>query len=146
MMGRDRTAALERFERAVELPLLVLALLMVPLLVVPLVVELSPGAEQVVVALDWFVWAAFALEYVVRPALTERRWRFVRREWPDLFRARRRNRPLSGPFRLRHPPGAAETRPQPGFLPQPASRSGFLPQPPGEGARGEWCGSGGQWG
>jgi voltage-gated potassium channel len=76
---------LERFERAVEVPLLVLAVLMVPLLVVPLVVGLPRGVERTFVALDWFVWAAFAFEYVVRLALTDRRWRFVRREWPDLL-------------------------------------------------------------
>ncbi|HEX2040415.1 MAG TPA: potassium channel family protein [Acidimicrobiales bacterium] len=81
----ERRAALERFERAVELPLLVLAVVMVPLLVLPVAVDLSPGAEQAVVAADWFVWAAFAFEYIVRLALTERRWRFVRREWPDLL-------------------------------------------------------------
>jgi voltage-gated potassium channel len=81
----DRREALERFERAVELPLLVMALVMVPLLVVPLAVDLSPRLEQAFVAADWFVWAAFAFEYVVRLCLTDRRWRFVRREWPDLL-------------------------------------------------------------
>lgn len=84
-MRGDRRQALERFERAVELPLLVLALLMVPLLVVPLAVDLSPSVERAVVAADWLIWAAFAFEYVVRLALTENRRRFVRREWPDLL-------------------------------------------------------------
>jgi hypothetical protein len=62
-----RQEALERFERATELPLLVLALAMVPLLVLPLLFELSSGVEAAFVAADWFIWAAFALEYVVRP-------------------------------------------------------------------------------
>src|SRR5687768_7580452 len=85
MTQGDRRDALDRFERAVEVPLLVLALLMVPLLVVPLVVDLPTEAGRAFVALDWFVWGAFALEYVVRLALTDQRWRFVRREWPDLL-------------------------------------------------------------
>ncbi len=81
----ERHAALERFERAVELPLLILALLMVPLLVLPLVVDLPSGVQSSFLAADWFIWAAFAFEYVVRLALTDQRWRFVRREWPDLL-------------------------------------------------------------
>ena len=80
-----RAAALERFERAVELPLLVLALAMVPLLVVPLLMDLPSGVEAALLAADWLIWGAFALEYVVRLVLTEKRWRFVRREWPDLL-------------------------------------------------------------
>ena len=84
-MTANRAAALERFERAVELPLLVLALAMVPLLVVPLLLDLPTGVAATFLALDGFIWAAFAFEYVVRLALTDKRWRFVRREWPDLL-------------------------------------------------------------
>ncbi len=36
-------------------------------------------------AADWFIWAVFALEYVIRLTLTDKRWRFVRREWPELL-------------------------------------------------------------
>jgi voltage-gated potassium channel len=82
---QERQAALERFERAVELPLLVLALVMVPLLIIPLLMDLPSGLEATFVALDWFIWAVFAFEYVVRLALSDQRWRFVRREWPDLL-------------------------------------------------------------
>ena len=78
-------SALERFEHAVEVPLLVLALAMVPLLVLPLVLDLPSGVRASFIALDWFIWAAFAFEYVVRLVLTDKRWRFVRREWPDLL-------------------------------------------------------------
>ena len=84
-MKRDRQAALERFEAAVELPLVILAIVMVPLLVVPLVVDLPQPVEAGFLALDWLIWAAFAFEYAVRLALTTDRWRFVRREWPSLL-------------------------------------------------------------
>lgn len=80
-----RQEALERFERATEVPLLLLALAMVPLLVLPLLLDLPSGVEGAIVAADWFIWAAFAFEYVVRLALTEERWRFVRRHWADLL-------------------------------------------------------------
>jgi len=80
-----RRAALERFERATDLPLLVLAVAMVPLLVVPLLVDLPDPVDATVVALDWAFWAVFLLEYVVRLVLTPRRGRFVVRNWPDLL-------------------------------------------------------------
>ncbi len=76
-----RQAALERFERAVERPLLILALVMVPLLVIPFVMQLPPGLEAVMVGAGWCVWAAFALDYVVRLGLTDKRSEFIRREW-----------------------------------------------------------------
>ncbi|HEX2273256.1 MAG TPA: hypothetical protein VHG90_05230, partial [Acidimicrobiales bacterium] len=85
MKPQERQAALERFERAVELPLLILALVMVPLLIIPLLVDLPLGLDVTFAAADWFIWAAFAFEYVVRLALSDQRWRFVRREWPDLL-------------------------------------------------------------
>jgi voltage-gated potassium channel len=81
----DRWAALERFERATELPLLVLALAMVPLLVVPLLVDLPDPLEASFVALEWAIWAVFLLEYVLRLALTPQRGGFVIRNWPDLL-------------------------------------------------------------
>jgi voltage-gated potassium channel len=84
-MKRGRQAALERFEAAVELPLVILAIAMVPLLVIPLMVELPAAVEAAFVAADWLIWAAFAFEYFVRLALTTERWRFVRREWPSLL-------------------------------------------------------------
>lgn len=80
-----REEALDRFERAVELPLLVLALAMIPLLVLPLLVELPAEVETAFLALDWAIWAVFALEYVVRLTLTPEKLRFVRREWADLL-------------------------------------------------------------
>ena len=85
MKPSERQTALERFERAVELPLLILALVMVPLIVLPLLLDLPDGLEASFVAADWFIWAVFAFEYIVRLALTQQRWRFVRREWPDLL-------------------------------------------------------------
>jgi voltage-gated potassium channel len=80
-----RQAALHRFERATELPLLILALAMIPLLLAPVVFDLSEAAEAAITGAEWFIWAAFALEYVIRLALTEQRSAFVRRQWPDLL-------------------------------------------------------------
>jgi voltage-gated potassium channel len=80
-----RQVVLRRFERATELPLLLLALAMIPLLLAPVIVDLTDTAKSAVTAADWFIWAAFAIEYVIRLVLTDQRARFVRREWPDLL-------------------------------------------------------------
>lgn len=58
--------ALEAFEREIALPMLVLSLAVVPLLVVPLVVHLSHGLDKTFFTIDWLVWAAFAVEYLIR--------------------------------------------------------------------------------
>jgi voltage-gated potassium channel len=64
--------------------MLVLALAIVPLLVIPLVVELSPNTESAFFALDWIIWAAFAVEYGIRLYLAPEKWPFVRRNVIDL--------------------------------------------------------------
>ncbi len=84
-MRRDRKAALERFEAAVELPLVILGDRDDSAPVVPLLVDLPGPVEAAFIALDWFIWAAFAFEYLVRLILTTGRWRFIKREWPSLL-------------------------------------------------------------
>lgn len=39
---------------------------------------------EVCTAVEWVVWGAFALDYLIRLALTEQRLRFVRTHWLDL--------------------------------------------------------------
>ncbi len=58
---------------------------MVPLLVVPLLVDLPAAVGSAFVAADWFIWAVFAVEYLIRLYLTPNRLCFVRREWPALL-------------------------------------------------------------
>jgi voltage-gated potassium channel len=82
---RDRAAAFERFSRAVDGPMMVLALAMVPLIVVPLVYDLSPAADGALLAIDYMVWAAFAVEYAVKLWLAPSRWRFFKTSIPDLI-------------------------------------------------------------
>ena len=80
-----RQHALERFEAATELPLLILAVAMVPLLVIPLLVDLPGAVDATIDAVDWFIWAVFAVEYAVRLFLSTDRWRYIRREWAALL-------------------------------------------------------------
>jgi hypothetical protein len=83
--SRDRGAAFERFSRAVDGPMMILALAMIPLIVVPLIMDLSPGMDHALVAIDYLIWAAFTIEYVVKLCLAPDRWRFVKANIPDLI-------------------------------------------------------------
>jgi voltage-gated potassium channel len=69
----------------VDGPMMVLALAMIPLIVVPLVVDLPPSLDRAFVAVDYLVWAAFAVEYTVKLYLAPDRWRFFKRNIPDLI-------------------------------------------------------------
>lgn len=68
-LGRSQEAY-DRFSAAVALPLTVLALIWLPVLIVPLVTRLSPDVATIFDAIDYFVWAAFAVEYGVKIFLT----------------------------------------------------------------------------
>jgi hypothetical protein len=72
---RDRTAAFERFSRAVDGPMMVMALAMIPLIVVPLVLDMSPATERAVLAVDYLLWAVFAAEYGIKLYLAPNRRR-----------------------------------------------------------------------
>jgi voltage-gated potassium channel len=76
--------AYDRFSAAVEVPLLVLAVLWLPVLVVPLVTHVKPAVADALTAVDYLVWAAFVVEYLVKLYLAPSRWKFVRRNLIDL--------------------------------------------------------------
>jgi voltage-gated potassium channel len=77
--------ALERFERQIAVPMLVLSLAIVPLIVIPLVADLSRPVRNTFIALDWLVWAAFVVEYLVRLYLAPHKWTFFRHNLFDLL-------------------------------------------------------------
>jgi voltage-gated potassium channel len=69
--------AYDRFSAAVALPLTVLALAWLPVLIVPIVAHLPTGIATVFDAIDYLVWAAFAVEYGVKLYLTPLRRHYV---------------------------------------------------------------------
>lgn len=74
-----------RWERRTQRPLLALAVAFAVAYAVPIVM---PDADRAVAKtcsmVEWFVWGAFAVDYVVRLLLAEHRGRFVRTHWLDL--------------------------------------------------------------
>jgi voltage-gated potassium channel len=78
-------AAYQRFSDAVDGPLLVLAILWLPVLIIPIVSTPSPALAESLAGIDYFVWAMFVVEYMVKLYLAPERWRFVRTHLIDLI-------------------------------------------------------------
>ncbi|MEV5353095.1 potassium channel family protein [Streptomyces sp. NPDC086081] len=74
-----------RWEQHTQRPLFALALAFAVAYAVPIVrPEAGREVVEVCTAVEWVVWGAFALDYLVRLALAERRLPFVRAHWLDL--------------------------------------------------------------
>ncbi|MFH1646227.1 MAG: potassium channel family protein [Chloroflexota bacterium] len=80
-----REELLHRLERITELPLLVLAFAMIPLLIGPLLWNLSPQDEATFNVLDYFIWALFAVDLIVKTAISPRRSAYLRQHWLEVL-------------------------------------------------------------
>ena len=80
-----REALLHRIERITELPLLVLAFVMIPLLVGPFFWELSPKEETLFMTLDTFIWAIFAVDLIIKVAISPKRLTYLKRHWLEVL-------------------------------------------------------------
>ncbi|MDG9701801.1 potassium channel family protein [Streptomyces sp. DH37] len=79
MPGMADIRAKERWERRTQGPLLLLSVLFAVAYAVPIVrTDIAPWAREACRAVEWSVWAAFALDYAVRLWLAPRKWVFVR--------------------------------------------------------------------
>ena len=85
MDNNRRHKMFKRVEEAAEVPMLILALLMIPLIVIPLSMDLSSTLNQVFIAANWVVWAAFAIELVVKTYLSSNRRRYLLTHWYDVL-------------------------------------------------------------
>jgi voltage-gated potassium channel len=72
------------FERAVEIPMLALALLMLPLLLIPEFFDLSRDVKTGLIAGEWVIWSAFALELGVKTYLSPSRKQYLVSHWYDV--------------------------------------------------------------
>ncbi|MBI4201716.1 MAG: potassium channel family protein [Chloroflexi bacterium] len=83
--GIRRGVLLERIERVTELPLLILAFCMIPLLLGPLLWDLSERENEIIRALDYFIWALFAIDLVIKLAIAPQRFQYLRGHWIDVL-------------------------------------------------------------
>jgi len=85
-MTPDETqeVALDRFSARIDSVMTVLALAWLPVLIIPLVTTLHGAVAVTFDALDYFVWAAFGIEYLVKLRLAEDKRRYFRHNLLDL--------------------------------------------------------------
>jgi voltage-gated potassium channel len=81
----QREELLHRIERITELPLLVLAFIMIPLLIGPWLWELSPQEETTFSILNYFIWALFAVDLMIKLAIAPQRLLYLRRHWLEVL-------------------------------------------------------------
>ncbi len=68
----------DRFAEAVDTPMLAITILWLPVLIVPLVTPVHGALAASLEAIDFTVWALFALEYIVKFALAPDRVHYVK--------------------------------------------------------------------
>lgn len=74
-----------KFSANVEIPMLILAVVMIPVLIIPLVVHhLSSGTTSLLTAADFFIWAVFMLEYLIKLTLAPNRKEHFKKSLLDL--------------------------------------------------------------
>lgn len=84
-MKQRSGSAQARWEQHTQRPLFGLAAVFAVAYAVPIVrPDASADVKWWCEVAEWAVWGAFAFDYLVRVALAERRWEFVRSHWLDL--------------------------------------------------------------
>ena len=72
---------LERLERITELPLMLGSFAMIPVFAGLYLWDLSPAQERIYTALEYAIWALFAVVFLSKLTLAPRKWDFLRRNW-----------------------------------------------------------------
>ena len=76
---------LERWERRVEIPLILLALAFLVAYAWPVLdPRLDPTIREWLTALSWTVWIAFVVDFAVRLVLVDERAKYATRHWYDV--------------------------------------------------------------
>ena len=81
----ERQRMLKRVEGLTEFPLMVLSVVMLPLLIGPLIWDLTTEEQAVFLALDYFIWAVFAVDLAVKVGVTQDKKAYLRRHWIDVI-------------------------------------------------------------
>jgi voltage-gated potassium channel len=84
-LDKPQEVALDRFSARIDPVMLVLAVVWLPILVIPLVTQLHGWVSWTFAAIDYFVWAAFAVEYGIKLRLAVDKWHFVRHHVLDFL-------------------------------------------------------------
>ncbi len=68
-----------------EMPMLAITLLLLVVIVIPEIFTLSDQWMQTLEIIDWFIWAAFAIELITLTYLAEKRLKHLKKSWLDVI-------------------------------------------------------------
>lgn len=77
----QRAALLVTLDQVLETPMVILSFIMLALFLVELGTDLSPEWRRTINLAQWFIWAAFVLEFATKLAIAPNRAVFMRRNW-----------------------------------------------------------------
>jgi voltage-gated potassium channel len=80
----NRGDIMQRYERVTAIPMIVVSLAFVALLVYPIAVTTSSAVDADLRAVNWILWAIFAMDYVIRFTLAPKKLKFVQHNLIDL--------------------------------------------------------------
>jgi voltage-gated potassium channel len=76
----------ERWAKIADMPLMTAAVLFLAAYAIPIIdVKLGQPWAGICRTITWITWVAFVIDYVVRLALADHRWRYFLRHWLDLL-------------------------------------------------------------
>ena len=74
----------QRIDRVTELPMLCLAIQYIPVFIAGYIPKVSPSVRNGATLAEYIIVALFAAELVVKVAVAERRWAYLRAHWLDV--------------------------------------------------------------
>ena len=84
-LRNSRELLLDKIERITEIPLMILSLIMIPLLLGPVLWDLLENEERLFFIGDILIWALFAVDMVVKTALSTNRINYLKVNWFELI-------------------------------------------------------------
>lgn len=82
---RESETLLPALDEALELPMVLLSFVMLVLFLVEFTSSLSPPAKRAVDLVQWFIWMAFALEFIIKLAIAPDKLKFLKSNWLTLL-------------------------------------------------------------
>ena len=80
----SRELLLDKVERITEIPLMILSLIMIPLLLGPVLWDMLENEERLFFIGDILIWALFAVDMVIKTALSTNRINYLKIHWLEL--------------------------------------------------------------
>ena len=81
----SRELLLDKVERITEIPLMILSLIMIPLLLGPVLWDMLENEERLFFIGDILIWALFAVDMLVKTALSTNRVNYLKVHWLELI-------------------------------------------------------------